>query len=318
MKGGKTMKVSSRKRIVNCAITGAIHVPSMSDYLPITPDEIAQSAIEAADAGAATVHIHVRDPKTGEPTNDLGLFREVVDQIRAVNEDVIICFTTGGKLGSPVESRAAVVPEFKPELASMNAGSINWGLFRAKDRIESYKNPWEEEFLTATEDLVFQNSFLSMKKMLSMMDAAGTKPELEVYDVGQLYNIKFMLDKGYLKAPLYIQFVTGINGGIQSNPYDLMNLHTTADRLFGAGQYNWCVIGAGKAEYEAAMFALLLGGHARVGLEDNLYLKYGQKAKTNAEMVEKMIRIMKEFDLEPATPSEARQILEIQKKNIHI
>lgn len=307
------MAVSSSKRIISCAITGSIHVPSMSPYLPITPDQIAQNALDAASAGAAIVHIHARNPETGQPSPDLKLYHEIVDKIRDKNKDVVICITTGGGAGMTVEQRVSVVPEFKPELASMNAGSINWGLFPVLDKIKDYKFPWEPAMLNMTKSFVFENTFAAMETMCKIFDANGTKPELEVYDTGHLYNIAYLLDKGIVKGPITMQYVTGILGGISSTPYDIMNLHTTAERLFGKGQYNWSVIGAGKAEYPAATLALILGGHVRVGMEDNLYLSKGVLAKNNGELVAKMARIMHELDLEPASPDEAREMLALRK-----
>jgi uncharacterized protein (DUF849 family) len=308
------MAISSSKRIISCAITGSIHIPSMSPYLPITPDEIAQNAIDAASAGAAIVHIHARNPETGQPSPDMNLYRQIVEKIRAKNQDVMICITTGGGAGMTVEQRAAVIPEFKPELASMNAGSINWGLFPAKEKIKEFKFPWESQMLDMTKNFVFENTFAAMEKVCKIMSENGTKPELEVYDTGHLYNIAYLLQAGIVKPPITMQFVTGILGGISSTPYDIMNLHTTAERLFGKGKYAWSVIGAGKAEYPAAIMALILGGHVRVGLEDNLYLGKGMLAKNNAQLVEKMARIMGELDLEPATPQEARELLGLPRK----
>lgn len=307
------MAVSLTKRIISCAITGSIHIPSQSPYLPITPDQIAQNAIDAANAGAAIVHIHARNPETGQPSPDLELFREIVGKIRAYNKEVIICLTTGGGLGMTVEQRVAVVPEFKPELASMNAGSINWGLFPALDKINDFKFPWEPAMLNMTKGFIFENTFLAMETMTKIMNENGTKPELEVYDVGHLYNIAFLLQKGIIKPPITMQYVTGILGGIGSTPYDIMNLHTTAERLFGTGKYNWSVIGAGKAEFPATTMSLIMGGHVRVGMEDNLYLGKGVLAKNNGELVEKMVRIMTELDLTPATPAEARELLALSK-----
>ncbi len=303
------MAVNQSKRIISCAVTGSIHTPSMSPYLPITPDEIANSAVEAAAAGAASVHIHARNPENGLPTPDLGLYRQIVEKIREQNQEVIICITTGGGAGMTVEQRAAVIPEFKPELASMNAGSINWGLFPALDKFKEFKFPWEPQMLAMTKNFIFENTFGAMEKICKIMEENGTKPELEVYDTGHLYNIEYLLNAGLLKPPLFLQFVTGILGGINSTPYDIFNLHTTAERLFGKGNYQWSVIGAGRAEFPVATLALILGGNVRVGLEDNLYLGKGRLAKTNAELVAKMARIMNELDLEPATPDEARQML---------
>jgi len=307
------MAVDKSKRIINCAITGSIHTPGMSPYLPITPDEIATSAVEAAEAGAASVHIHARNPENGMPTPDLDLYREIIEKIRAKNKDVIICITTGGGAGMTVEQRAAVIPEFKPELASMNCGSINWGLFPALERFKEFKFDWEPKMLAMTKDFIFENTFGAMETICKIMDENGTKPELEVYDTGHLTNIAYLLQAGIIKPPIYLQYVTGILGGINSTPYDIMNLHTSADRLFGKDNYQWSVIGAGRAEYPAATMALLLGGNVRVGLEDSLYLGKGRLAQSNAEMVEKMVRIMGELDLEPATPDEARQMIGIKK-----
>jgi uncharacterized protein (DUF849 family) len=303
------MAAASSKRVVSCAITGAIHLPSMTPNLPITPEQIAEDALGAADAGAAIVHIHARNPETGQPSSDLSLYRRIIEQIRAKNRDVVICLTTGGGAGMSAEERMSVVPEFKPELASMNTGSMNWGMFPLANKLKEFQFPWEEKFLKASRDFVFQNTFESMERMCKIMDENGTKPELEAYDVGHLYNIAYLLQAGIVKAPITVQFVTGILGGIGSSPYDIITMHQTADRLFGKDSYNWSVIGAGKAEFPDATLALILGGHVRVGMEDNLYLSKGRLAKSNAEMVAKMVRIMAELDLEPAAPAEARQML---------
>ncbi len=303
----------SRKRIINCAITGSIHVPSMSPYLPITPDEIAQNAIDAANAGAATVHIHARDPENGQPSSDLNLYEEIINKIRAKNKDVIICVTTGGGFYMTVEERAAAIPRTKPELASMNAGSINWGLFPAADRIKEFKYDWEKPNLENTIDVIFKNTFGDMKKLLKLMEENNTKPELECYDVGHIYNLKFMQDAGWFTGKPYLQFVLGINGALAATPHDLLYMKQTADRLFGEDGYNWSAFGAGRTEFPICTQNLFMGGHVRVGLEDNLYLSRGRLAKNNAELVEKMARIMTEFDYEIATPDEAREILGIKK-----
>lgn len=303
------MALASNKRIVSCAITGSIHLPTMTPYLPITPEQIAQNALDAADAGAAIVHIHARDPKTAQPTPDLNIYRQILDMIKAKNKDVIICLTTGGGAGMTVEQRVSVVPEFKPELASMNAGSMNWGMFPLLEKYKEFQFEWEGNYLHATKDFIFPNTFESMEKMCNIMDANGTKPELEAYDVGHLYNIAYLLRAGVVKAPITLQFVTGILGGIGSSPYDIITMHQTAERLFGKDQYNWSVIGAGKAEFPDAMLSLILGGHVRVGMEDNLYLGKGVLAKCNAELVAKMVRMMGDLDLEPASPAEARTML---------
>ncbi|MDP3386858.1 MAG: 3-keto-5-aminohexanoate cleavage protein [Eubacteriales bacterium] len=301
------------KRILNCAITGSIHVPSMSPYLPITQDEIAQNAIDAANAGASAIHIHARNPENGMPSPDLGLYEEIIGKIRDKNKDVIICITTGGGAGMTVEQRVAVVPKFKPELASMNAGSINWGLFPAAAKIKEFKYPWEKAMLDMTKGFIFQNTFADMEVMIKTMNANGTKPELECYDVGHVYNVKFLQDVGLVQGKPYLQFVLGINGALGSAVEDLNMMKQTADRLFGVGGYEWSAFGAGKAEFPICTQNLFLGGHVRVGMEDNLYLGKGVMAKNNGELVEKMVRIMGEFDYEPATPDEAREMLGIKK-----
>jgi len=303
----------SNKRIVSCAITGSIHTPSLSPYLPWKPGDIARQAIDAAKAGAASVHIHARSPEDGRPTSDLKILKGILDRIRS-ESDVLLCITTGGGVGMTVEERAAVVPAFRPELSSMNAGSINFGLFPLAGMLKDAKFPWEAPYVNATYDFVFVNTFKTMEGMCRIMRENGTKPELEIYDVGHLYNVRYLLEKGVLEPPVFLQFVTGILGGIGGTVYDLIHLHQTADRLFGEGKYNWSVLSAGRMEFPMCTTALFLGGNVRVGMEDNLYLSKGVPCKSNAELVEKMVRIMGEFDLEPATPDEAREILKLRKK----
>ena len=303
----------SNKRIVTCAITGSINIPTMSEYLPITPRQIAQNALDAATAGAAVVHIHARNPENGMPSSDLNIFQEIIDLIREKNKELIICITTGGGAGMTVEQRLAVVPRFKPELASCNLGSINWGIFVIGEKYKEFKYPWEGAMLKMMEGIIFQNTFADPKAILPIMAENGTKPEFEVYDTGHLYNLAYLIQAGFIKPPVYLQFVTGILGGIGSTPYDLINLHTTADRLIGQGNYLWSAFGAGRAEFPVCTQALLLGGNVRVGMEDNLMLNRKQKAKNNGELVEKMVRIMREFDFEPATTEEAREILGLKK-----
>lgn len=276
------------KRIISCAITGSIHSPSMSPYLPVTPEQIAQNAIDAAAAGAASVHIHIRNPQDGPyygaPYTSMELFGEVFDRIRAVNKDVIICTTTGG--------------------------SINWGLFElaSNPKIE-WKYPWEKPMYESTTDFVFSNTFKGMMGYLEIFNEKGTKPELECYDVGHIYNVKWLLDRGYIKGKPFLQFVTGINGAIGASPETIVQMKETADRVLGVGNYEFSAFGAGKMEYPCCMQALLLGGHVRVGMEDSLYLGKGKMAKSNAELVEKMALLMRTMDYEIATPAEAREIL---------
>lgn len=302
----------SNKRIISCAITGSIHTPTLSEYLPWKPEDIAQQAIDAANAGAASVHIHARNPENGAPSAELGVYREIVEKIRA-ESDVLLCITTGGGVGMSIEQRAATVPEFKPDLSSMNAGSINFGIFPLAKMLKETKFDWEKPYVESTQDFVFSNTFKAMEGICLIMKESGTKPELEIYDIGQLYNVKYLLERGVLEEPIFLQFVTGILGGIGGTVYDLMNLHQTADRIFGKGNYNWSVLSAGRMEFPISTTALFLGGNVRVGMEDNLFLAKGVPAKSNAELVEKMVRIMREFDFEPATPREAREILKLKR-----
>lgn len=303
----------SNKRIINCAITGSIHTPSMSPYLPITPEEIANAAIDAASAGAATVHIHARNPETGQPTSDISLFEDIIGRIREKDKEVIICVTTGGGLGMTTEERAAVIPATKPELASLNAGSINYGLFTIPEREREWKHDWELPYLYNTKDFVFKNTFADLEKLLEIFGNNNTTPEFECYDVAHIYNIKFLMDRGIIKGKPYLQYVMGINGGIGATLDDLYTLKNTADRVIGIDNYVWSAFGAGRMQYPICVANLLLGGHVRVGLEDNLNISRGVRAKTNKEMVEKMARLMKELDYEIATPAEAREMLGITK-----
>jgi uncharacterized protein (DUF849 family) len=301
-----------RKVIISAAITGSIHTPSLSPYLPITPEDIAQQAIDAVKAGSSAVHIHARDPENGMPSSDLKLFVRIIEKIRS-ECDGIICTTTGGGVGMTVEQRLAVVSEFKPELASFNMGSINFGLFPLAEKVQNWKYEWEKPYLESTKDFVFRNNFLDLEKICTLMNEMGTKPELEIYDVGHLYTAHYLLSKGFLRPPIYLQFIMGVLGGISATIYDLVHLNQVADRLFGKDNYCWSAMAAGRQEFPICTTAVNLGGNCRVGLEDNLYLDKGVFAKSNAELVEKMVRILREFFLEPATPEEARKILGLKK-----
>lgn len=306
----------SKKVIISAAITGSIHTPSLSPHLPVTPEDIAQQAIDAVRAGAAVVHVHARNPENGMPSADMSLFGKIIGKIRA-DSDAIICTTTGGGFGMTVEQRVAVVPEFKPEIASFNMGSINFGIFPLAAKVDKWKYDWEKGYLEGARKAVFQNVFEDMEKICLLMRDNGVKPELEIYDVGHLYSTAYLLDKGLLDPPIYLQFVMGVLGGVSATIYDLVHMKQVADRLFGDGSYRWSAFGTGRDEFPICTTALLLGGNCRVGLEDNLYLEKGVLAKSNAEMVQKMIRIMKEFSLEPATPDEGRKILGITTDHHH-
>lgn len=296
------------KVVITVAITGAIHTPTMSPYLPVTPDEIVNDAIAAAKEGAAEVHIHARDPKNGHPSSDLSLFSQIIEKIKE-KSDVIICLTTGGGMGMSVEERLSVVSEFKPELASLNMGSMNFGMFPLVEKYQDWKHEWEKPFLESSRDFIFRNTFSDLEKILSIMRGNGTKPEFEVYDVGHLYNLSYLKSRGLLDEPIYVQFVTGILGGIGARIENLLFLKQTADRLFGQDSFHWSAIGAGKMQFPICITSALVGGNCRVGLEDNLNIKKGVLAKSNAELVQKMVHLLGEFSLEPATPAEARRIL---------
>ncbi|HSB04237.1 MAG TPA: 3-keto-5-aminohexanoate cleavage protein [Thermodesulfobacteriota bacterium] len=298
-----------KKVIITAAITGSIHTPSMSPYLPITPEQIAEEAIKVYDAGGAVAHVHVRDPKTGIPNADQDAYREIAMGVKK-RCDLILCFTTGGRLGEPVEKRLRVVSSLKPELSSLNAGSLNFALFHVVDKIKDWKFPWEKEYLEGTEDFIFPNTFKTMRQYLSVIGENGTKPEFEIYDVGMINNVAFLIEAGYVKKPVYLQFVLGILGGIAATPQNLTFLVESAKDAIGDFEFSVCA--AGKMQFPLCTQSLILGGHARVGLEDNLYLDKGVMAKSNAEQVARIIRIARELGLEPATPNEARKILNLK------
>lgn len=297
------------KLIITAALTGGVTLPSQTPYLPITPNEIADEAYKAWEAGAAVVHIHARDPKTGKPTPDLNIFEEILTRIKS-KCDVVICVTTGGALGMAREDRIAVVPRFKPEMASFNMGSINFSIHPILSKIREFRYDWEAAYASASKDVVFRNTFEDLEYFCKKMLENDVKPELEVYDVGHLYNVAYLLRTGLLKPPLHIQFVMGVLGGIGTAIEDLIHLKMTADRLVGQGSYTWSVIGVGyPAQFHLATLSIIMGGHVRVGLEDNIYVSKGVLARSNAELVAKVARIAREFEREVASPSDARRIL---------
>ncbi|MFB6131231.1 MAG: 3-keto-5-aminohexanoate cleavage protein [Salinigranum sp.] len=294
--------------IVSCAVTGAIHTPTMSPYLPVTPEEIAAEAVAAAEAGASIVHVHVRDPETGEPVTDMGLFREVAERI-AAESDVIVQPTTGGPPHQTVEERIGVVPELEPETASCNMGSINFGLYPMLEKYDEFDYEWEADHLEGSRDLIFRNTFADLETSLPIFEECGTKPELECYDVGHLYNAKHFVDRGLIETPVHLQFVLGIHGGIGADSENLTHMVRIADKLFGE-EYSFSVIGAGRSEFPLACQSVSVGGHARVGLEDNLYLGPGEKAESNAALVEKMVELTHDLTGRGiATPEETREFL---------
>jgi len=297
------------KAIITAAITGSIHTPTMSDYLPITPDQIADEAVRACEAGAAVCHIHARNPETGLPVPDVNLMKEIITKIKSRCK-IVICITTGGGLGMTTEQRVAPVTLYKPELASFNAGSINFALFPVIPRYKQWKFEWEKQYLGMTEDFIFANTFKSMKEYCAKFNETGTKPEFEIYDSGMVNNVAFMIQAGYIKKPVYIQFVMGVLGGITPSPENLMFLVDYANRMIGDFEFSVCV--AGRAQFPICTQSLLIGGNVRVGLEDNIYLEKGRVAKSNAEQVTKIARIARELGIEPATPDEAREILHLK------
>lgn len=299
------------KAIITAAITGSIHTPTMSPYLPITPDQIVEETIRAHNAGATIAHVHARDPKTGQPSADVSLYQEIAAKIKS-KCNIVLCITTGagsGKSGGwmTTEQRLRTIPILKPELASLNFGSLNFALFHALDRYKEFKFPWEKEYLTMTEDLILPNTFKALKEFIQTFRENNTQPELEVYDIGMINNVAFMVERGQLKRPIYIQFVMGVLGGISPSPDNLLFMYNTAKKLIG--DFTWSVCTAGRDQFNMGTMSLIMGGNVRVGLEDNLYLERGVKAKSNAEQVEKIIRIARELGIEPATPDEARQLL---------
>ena len=295
------------KLIITAAITGNITLPVQTPHLPLTPQQIIDDAVRAANAGAASVHIHGRDPKTARPTTEPAVYREIASGIKA-RSNVIVCVTTGGTADMTPAQRAQVVPALKPELATFNMGSINFSIHPIADRYkdEDYKYPWEKEFAAGTKDFIFRNTFGDIEKLIQIMQENNTKSEFEVYDVGHLYNINFLVRRKVIKFPIWLQFVTGILGGIGAYVEEVVHMKQTADRLFGSENYVWSVIGAGyPAEFNLATLAIMMGGHARVGMEDNIFVEKGVLCKSNADLVEKVVRIAKELGREVATPDEA-------------
>ena len=305
------------KLIITAALTGNITLPTQTPHLPLTPQQIIDDAVRAAEAGAASVHIHGRDPKTARPTTEPAVYKEIATGIKA-RSNVIVCVTTGGTADMTPAQRAQVVPALKPELATFNTGSINFSIHPIADRYkdEEFKFPWEKEFASGTRDFIFRNTFGDIEKLCQIMEENNTKPEFEVYDVGHLYNLSFLIRRKIVKTPVWLQFVTGILGGIGSALEDIMYLKQTADRLIGAENYKWSVIGAGyPAEFNVGTLSIMMGGHARVGMEDNIFIAKGVLAKSNAELVEKLVRIARELGREIATPDEARAILGLKGRD---
>jgi uncharacterized protein (DUF849 family) len=302
-----------QKLIITAAITGAATVPSLTPYLPITPKDIANSAIEASQAGASIVHIHARRPKDGFPSSDPALFKEIFQRIRE-ESNVIICITTGGSTLMTIEERTAVIPILRPEMCSFNLGSINFALHKSMASIETFKYDWEKTYLEQSKDFVFKNTFQDFEHLCRIVQKNKTCPELEIYDVGHLYNLDYLVNEGFISPPFHLQFVMGVLGGIRGNPEDLTFLHTKATVLFGKNNFTWSVIGVGASEINLSTMAIHMGGHVRVGLEDNIYIKKGVLASSNAELVQKIVDLSGMLNRDIATPDDARSILGIRKE----
>ena len=300
--------MTQQKVIVTAALTGSAHFPSMSPYLPITPKQIIEEGIRSAEAGAAILHIHVRNPDNGMPTPDIDIFREVLSGLKE-KTDAVICVSTGGGMGMTTEQRAAPVMTFKPEMASLNFGSMNFSVFPGAEKIKEWKYPWEKLGMLASEDFIFPNTFKTLREFLAIFAANDTRPELEVYDLGMINNIAFMLGRGHLKLPVHIQFVTGTLGGVPSTVNSLVTLVNATREAVGQGNFTWSAIGAGRYQMPICAVALAMGGNVRVGLEDNLFVSKGVLAKSSAELVGKIVRISNELGLEPAGPGDARKML---------
>jgi len=303
----------ARKVIITCAVTGSIHTPTMSPHLPITADQIADESIAAVKAGAAMVHLHARDPQTGKPSQDPRLFAQFLPRIRQ-QSDAIINITTGGGLGMTLDQRLAPALWAKPEIASMNMGSLNFNISAAAEKISSFQYEWERPYLEMTKDLILSNTFAQIERGLKEMGDNGTRFEFECYDIGHLYNLAHFADRKLAKPPFFVQGVFGILGGMGPDPENLMHVKATADRLFG-DDYYLSVLAAGRHQMSFTTLSAILGGSVRVGLEDSLYVAKGKLATSNAEQVAKIRRILEELSLEIATPDDARAMLQTKGRN---
>jgi uncharacterized protein (DUF849 family) len=301
---------STSKVIITCAVTGAIHTPSMSPHLSVTADEIAKSAIDAAKAGAAILHLHARDPRDGRPSQDPESFRPFLEQIKAATH-AVVNITTGGSPHMTVEERMRPAMTFKPELASLNMGSMNFGLFPMLDRFNEFKHEWERQHLENSRDLIFKNTYKDIETILRRGSGNGTRFEFECYDISHLYNLSYFAEKGLVKGPIFIQSVFGILGGIGPHPEDLLHMRRTADRLFG-DQYQWSILGAGRNQIPLATIGAAMGSHVRIGLEDSLWIGPGCMAASNTEQVTRIRTVLEALHREIATPDETRRILNLK------
>ena len=303
--------MSTKPVIITCAVTGSIHTPTMSDHLPITPGEIASQAIDAAHAGAAILHLHARDPKNGRPTPDPAVFMQFLPKIKS-ETDAVINISTGGGPGMTVDERIAAALHASPEMASLNMGSMNFGLYPLLAKYPEWKHDWEPKFLEMTRDFIFRNTFKDIETIVEKLgEGCGTRFEFECYDVGHLYNLAHFLDRGLVKPPLFVQTIFGILGGIGADEENLIHMRRMALKLFGE-DHEWSVLAAGRFQMPYVTRAGISGGNVRVGLEDSLYLGKGQMAENNAQQVSKIRRILEDLSLTIATPDEARQRLALK------
>lgn len=304
------------KLIITCAPTGSLTIPAQTQYLPLTPKQIADEAVRAAEAGCTMVHIHARDPKDGKPTSSPEIFREIIADIKA-RSNVVVGITTGGGGGMTAEERVKVVPILKPELASLNMGPVCLNLKGITKRIkdEEYVYPWEKDYLNSISGVIQHNTYDSIEVFLKAMNDSNTRYECECYDVSHVYNVAYFKKEGLLKSPVMLQFVTGGVGMIGSLPEEILFMKNTADRLLGKGEYHWSVIGAGLNYTSTVPQSIIMGGHVRVGMEDNIFIQKGVLAKSNAEFVEKAVSMARDIGREIATPDEARAMLSLKGKN---
>jgi uncharacterized protein (DUF849 family) len=301
----------SRKVIITCAVTGSIHTPSMSPHLPITPEEIADAAIGAAEAGAAVVHLHARNPQDGRPDQSPEAFAPFLKVIKQ-RSNVVVNITTGGSPTMSIEERVRPAATFKPEIASLNMGTMNFGLYPMLGRYKEFKYDWEAPYLEGSRKGFFKNTFADIEYILTTCAENGTRFEIECYDIGHLYTLAHFLERGVVKPPLFVQSVFGLLGGIGGHPEDVLHMKRTADRLFGPENYHWSVLGAGRNQMPIAAQAAAMGGNVRVGLEDSLWISAGKLAETNAQQVTKVRQIIEGLGLEIATPDDAREILSLK------
>ncbi len=301
----------SRKVIITCAVTGSIHTPTMTPHLPITPDEIAEAAIGAAEAGAAIIHLHARDPETGRPTPDPAVFMQFLPRIKQACE-AVVNITTGGGHGMSLEERLAAPVRARPEMTSLNMGSMNFGLFPMLNRYKDFKYEWERQHLEGSRDYIFRNTYKDIERIIQELgEGCGTRFEFECYDVGHLYKLAHFLDRGLVRPPLFVQTIFGILGGIGADPENLVHMRRIADKLFGDA-YQWSILAAGRHQMPLCTMGATMGANVRVGLEDSIYLGPGELARSNAEQVAKIRPILEALSLEIATPAEARAMLALK------